>query len=692
MIEQRDLLFEIGTEELPPKALCTLVDALGRGIVEGLERVQLTHGSCRHYATPRRLAVLIKDVASEQPDQQSERRGPALRAAFDETGIPTKAAKGFARSCGVDVADLETRKTEKGAWLVHVERRTGEAVTNLLPAIIEAAIDGLPVPKRMRWGAGTSEFLRPVRWVMLLYGDEVIPGRFFDLTTGNVTFGHRFHHPAPIMIRQPEEYANALRNVGFVVADFEIRREMIRKQAEALATEIDGRAVIPTELLDEVTALVEWPVALRGDFEQRFLKVPHEALITTMQDNQKYFPVVDRQGRLLPHFVTIANIASREPDQVRAGNERVIRPRFSDAEFFWQQDQKQPLAARREALKHMIFQHQLGTLHDKSLRVAQLATLVAPLVGASVALVQRAAELAKCDLVTDMVQEFPELQGTMGRYYALHDGEPEEVAAALEEQYLPRFAGDHLPRTPVGRVLALAERLDTLVGIFAIGQAPTGTRDPFALRRSALGVIRLQVEGHQDVDLLELLHHAAQGYVDTAIDAMGAVTPVFEFIQERLRGYYHEQGFRPDVFEAVLACRPTRLMDFDRRLRAVVAFSALPEAASLAAANKRIHNILRKADEQNLPALREDLLVEPAEQRLFREIAGLTSTAEQLMRAGDYELALQQLAALRGPVDHFFDDVMVMADEPTVRANRLALLSRLAGLFSGAADLSRLQG
>lgn len=692
MTDADDMLFEIGAEELPPKTLLSLAEALEKGIVTGLDQAQLAHGPSCRFATPRRLAVLVNNVANVQPEQRFERRGPALKTAFDGAGRPTTAAVGFARSCGADVAELETLETERGSWLVYVERRIGESAAELLPAIIGAAIDDLPLPKRMRWGAGDTEFVRPVRWVVLMYGGEAVPGVFWSLTAGNRTFGHRFHHPGAIALTRPGDYVEALRDEGYVIADFEQRRRLIRDQAEALATEVNGRALIPAELLDEVTALVEWPVALRGDFEPRFLDVPHEALVTTMQDNQKSFPVVDCGGRLLPHFIAVANVVSRDPAQVVAGNERVIRPRFSDAEFFWQQDRKQPLATRRGMLKHVVFQHQLGTLYDKSQRLVRLGGYVASVVDANTVIVRRAAELAKCDLVTDMVQEFPELQGTMGCYYARHDGEPEEVAVALREQYLPRFAGDDLPATQAGQVLALAERLDTMIGIFAIGQAPTGARDPFALRRAALGIVRLQIESHQDIDLMQLLRHAAEGYLAAAIDAASAVEPVFEFVLDRMRGYYHERGFKPDVFEAVLACRPTRLVDFDRRLRAVVAFGELPEAASLTTANKRIRNILRKAGEDELPTLREELLVEPAEQALTQEMAGLAVTVEGLMMAGDYELALQQLAALRDPIDRFFDEVMVMVEDRPIRINRLALLDRLSGLFGQVADLSRLQG
>ncbi len=479
MAEPRDLLIEIGTEELPPKALFDLALAFEQGICDGLEKAGLPSSDIRRFATPRRLAVLIDHLPARQPDRRIERRGPALSAAFGPDGQPSKAAEGFARSCGVAVAELQRQETDKGAWLVHVSVEPGAATAELIPGIVEAALAGLPIPKRMRWGDRADEFVRPVHWVVLLFGDDVIPATIMGVQAGRETRGHRFHHPAPIRLTSPTDYARQLASEGRVIADFGERRDTVRAQAEAVATGLNGVAVIKPELLDEVTALVEWPVALAGNFERRFLAVPAEALISTMQDNQRYFPVVDTHGRLLPHFITIANLESRDPAQVRAGNERVIRPRFSDAEFFWNQDRKQPLAARQEQLKHVVFQQRLGTLADKSERVAALARFVAGLGHGNPDWADRAARLAKCDLLTQMVQEFPELQGIMGRYYALHDREADEVARALEEQYLPRFAGDRLPATATGRVLALAERLDTLVGIFAIGQAPSGARDPF---------------------------------------------------------------------------------------------------------------------------------------------------------------------------------------------------------------------
>ncbi len=688
--DTRDLLIEIGTEELPPKALSSLSLAFEKGVCEGLEKAGLTFGELRRFATPRRLAVWVKHLPTRQPDRALERRGPALSAAFGPDGKPTKAAEGFARSCGVAVAELQKQETDKGAWLVHLQHEPGAATAGLIPGIVDQALAGLPIPKRMRWGDRDDQFVRPVHWAILLFGDEVIPATIMGVATGRDTHGHRFHHPQPIRIAAPADYARQLADEGKVIADFAERRDRVRAQAEAAAAALGGVAVIKPELLDEVTALVEWPVALAGNFERRFLGVPAEALISTMQDNQRYFPVVDGQGWLLPHFITMTNLESRDPAQVCAGNERVIRPRFSDAEFFWNQDRKQPLAARMETLKHVVFQQRLGTLDEKSGRVARLARWIAEQTRGNADGADRAARLAKCDLMSQMVQEFPELQGVMGRYYALHDQESPEVAQALEEHYLPRFAGDRLPATATGRIVALADRLDTLTGIFAIGQAPSGAKDPFALRRAALGVLRILIEGELDLDLLALLERAAASF-DPAIRAEHAVDTVFDFIMDRLRGYYLDQAIRPDTFEAVLDCRPTRPLDFDRRVRAVNAFRELPEAAALAAANKRIRNILRKLDAALPFAVRPDLLIEDAEQALAGRLVELSSEVTPLMAVGLYSEALNRLASLREPVDAFFDQVLVMAEDTAVRDNRIALLNELSSLFLRAADFSRLQ-
>ncbi len=692
----RDLLIEIGTEELPPKALKRLSEAFTKGIVEGLGKAELDFSSQRSYAAPRRLAVLLTDLVAQQSDREVERRGPALTSAFDEMGQPTKACQGFARSCGVDVSELEKLETDKGCWLVYRSQQEGRPATELIPDIVRNSLDKLPIPKRMRWGALDSEFVRPVHWVVLLFGNEVIETEILSVKSGRETRGHRFHCPHNLYIGEPAAYAPLLETEGKVVADFADRREAIRAQVLEAASRLGGQAVLDEDLLDEVTALVEWPSAVFGGFERRFLAVPAEALISTMKGNQKYFPVVDSQGKLMPWFITISNIESRDVAQVRAGNERVVRPRLTDAEFFWNQDRKRPLAERREQLASVVFQTKLGSIADKQARVETLACTIANLIGGDPELAGRAAQLAKCDLLTEMVGEFPELQGIMGRYYAAHDNESPEVAEALDEQYMPRFAGDQLPITPTGQALAIADRLDTLVGIFGINQPPTGDKDPFGLRRSTLGVLRILIEKGLDLDLPTLLRQAAEGQQKQGITLLdGVVEQVFDFMLERLRGYFHDSGIALDTFESVLAKRPGQPLDFDRRVRAVSTFRQLPEAEALATANKRIGNILRQAHEGGIAVattIESARLVEPQELALAKAMAALTTEVDGLFAERNYEAALLRLATLRGPIDAFFDAVMVMAEDPAVRANRLALLKQLSELFLQAADISRLQG
>ncbi len=690
MADRNDLLIEIGTEELPPKALPTLSQSFTSGIENGLRELGLSFGEVASFAAPRRLAVLVRDLDSRQPDKAIERRGPALKAAFDADGNPTKAAEGFARSCGVSVDALEQVETDKGAWLYFRSTEPGQETTALIPAVVESALAGLPIPKRMRWGAGEAQFVRPVHWLVMLFGSDVVPATMLGVSAGRGTRGHRFHHPDVIDIPNPSDYATLLEQRGHVIADFARRREMIREQVEKTAADLGGKASIDAALLDEVTALVEWPVALAGGFEEKFLEVPHETLITTMQDNQKYFAVFDDAGRLLPHFITIANIESRDPAVVIEGNERVIRPRFADAVFFWEQDRKQKLADRIDTLKNILFQQKLGTLYDKSQRVKQLAAEIARAIGADVAKAERAAELAKCDLMTAMVGEFPKLQGIAGRYYAEFDGEDPEVAAAMEEQYLPRHAGDALPATATGKVLALADKIDTLVGIFGIGQKPTGAKDPFALRRAALGVLRIIIIGELRLDLRPLYQQAAELLGDR-IDAADAVESSLDYTLERLKSHYQEQGVETDVIDAVLAQKPTEPLDFDRRVKAVAAFRRLEQAESLAAANKRIGNILKKVEEPLPETVDSALLAEDAEKVLYEQLEQLRPEVVEMFERGDYEPALMRLAGLREAVDRFFDDVMVMVDDEALRRNRLALLNQLRGLFLRVADLSRLQ-
>ena len=686
MTNRIDLLVEIGTEELPPKALKKLSDAFTDGIITGFQAAGLAADEVIAYAAPRRLAVWLKNIPDQQADQPIEKRGPAVQAAFDKEGNPSKAALGFAASCGVEFAQLQRLETDKGAWLVFRQTQAGQKAAALFPAIVKQSLDKLPIPKRMRWGDGDAEFVRPVHWIVMLADEQVIEAEILGIKTGRESRGHRFHAPAAISIRQPADYAVQL-GEAYVIARFEARREMISRRVQELATELGGNAIMPESLLDEVAALVEWPVPIAGRFEEKFLAVPQEALIHTMQGDQKYFGLTDANGKLMPNFITISNIESKDPSKVSEGNERVIRPRFSDAAFFWEQDKKQSLASRRDKLKTVVFQQQLGSLYDKSARVAALANYMAQQLNADANLAIRAAELGKCDLITNMVVEFTDLQGTMGRYYAHHDGEPAEVAQAMEEQYLPRFAGDALPTTQTGRILALAERIDTLAGIFAIGQKPTGTKDPFGLRRSALGVLRILIEQQLPLDLADLLDQAANN-LSTQLGSKPEMQEALDYILERLRAYYQEQGLGTELVEAVAVLKPTHPLDFDRRIKAVAAFRQLTAAESLAAANKRISNILKKV-ETTLPAeVDASLLKEHAEQALAESLQAQQAAVLPLFAAGDYKQALLSLAHLGEPVDNFFTEVMVMAEDEALRNNRLALLNQLRGLFLRVADLS----
>lgn len=691
----RDLLIEIGTEELPPKALKKLSEAFGKGIVDGLKAADLAHGKVALFASPRRLAVLVSDLIANQADKTVEKRGPALTAAFDEEGNPSRAATGFAKSCGLNsVEELERLETDKGAWLVYRAEQPGQTTAALVPAIVSTSLDNLPIPKRMRWGDLDAEFVRPVQWLVLLFGDEVIDAEILSVRSGRETRGHRFHHPEPMYIAEPAGYAPLLETEGHVIADFATRREAVRAQVLEAGKRLGGRAVIDEALLDEVSSMVEWPKAIAGNFEERYLAVPAEALILTMKSNQKYFHVVDANGKLMPHFITVANIDSSNPDVVRDGNERVVRPRLADAEFFWTQDRKHKLEKHIDRLKTILFQKELGTLHDKTERVVQLAGSIATAMSGNKEWAERAAWLAKCDLMSEMVLEFPELQGIMGRYYALLDGEAEEVALAQDEQYMPRFAGDELPATATGQAVAIADKLDTLVGMFAIGQPPTGSKDPFALRRSALGLLRIIIECQLPLDLREMVQQATAALGDK-VTAKHVEQQAFDFMMDRLRAYYKDTGVAPEVFESVLAQQPTQPFDFDRRVRAVMHFQSLPQAESLAAANKRISNILRQADEKGVSvpdAVETARLAEPAEQALAEQIGAMEKTVTPLFDRRDYEPALAQLAGLRETVDTFFDEVMVMVDDTALRDNRLALLAQLRNLFLRVADLSRLQG
>jgi glycyl-tRNA synthetase beta chain len=681
-------LMELGAEELPPGAIDSLADSLADGIRRGLAEAEIAFGDVHAWATPRRLAVQVGELVDKQPDREVERRGPALTAAFKD-GQPTKAAEGFARSCGVTVKDLIHLETDKGTWLGYREHQPGKATTALLPGIVDKAVAALPIPKHMRWGASRIEFSRPVHWLVMLYGSEVVDATLLGLPAGRTTRGHRFHAPAPIELAHADDYLGVLEE-AWVLADRDRRRGRIREQVLAEAEVQEATAVIDEELLTEVSGLVEWPVALTGSFDERFLEVPAECLISSMKANQKYFHLLDAQGRLTPAFITIANIDSQDPQQVIEGNEKVIRPRLADAAFFYDTDRKRPLAARIRELPKVLFQQQLGTLADKSHRTAAVAAFIAGHIGGEVGHARRAAELAKCDLVTEMVLEFPELQGIMGRYYAMHDGEPAEVAQALEEQYLPRFATDAIPQTRTGLALALADRLDTLTGIFGIGARPTGTKDPFALRRAAIGVLNILIKGELHLDLRELLELAAAQHQELPY-AENLVDDVLGYMLDRFRAWAHEEGIEAEVYLAVRARPVTRPLDFARRLHAVHAFAQRDEAAALAAANKRVSNILAKQAHYDARRVDPGLLQEPAEEALFEALAAQREAVMPLFAEGRYHEALDALASLREPVDAFFDEVMVMAEDETIRTNRLALLAGLQALFLEVADIALLQ-
>lgn len=690
MDNKNDLLFELGTEELPPKSLRGLRDALRENLVGLLRQNHLDFEGVRAFATPRRLAVLVSGLAATQPDTFRERKGPALAAAFDRDGHPTQAARGFARSCGVTVDRLERKADGKGEWLFFRESLRGARCETLVPEIVNESLAKLPVAKRMRWGSGSIEFVRPVHWSVLLYGSEVIPAGILGTTSGNVTYGHRFHAPDPIRIGKPSEYAELLHRSGRVIADFEMRRESIRSQVEKAARDLGAVALIDEDLLDEITSLVEWPVALSGSFDPRFLELPSEVLISTMQANQKYFPLTTGSAEIYPAFITVSNLESSRPDSVRRGNERVIRPRFADAEFFWKQDRKNTLESRLPALKDVIFQKQLGSLYDKSVRVMKLAETIAGRLDTDRKPAVRAAMLAKADLVSEMVGEFPSLQGIMGRYYAAADGESIEVARAIEEQYLPKQAGGVLPETKAGQILSIAEKLDSLVGIFSAGMIPSGDKDPYALRRAALGVLRILIEKKLDLDLSDLVEFASD-LLPEPIRNERARSEVSAFFIERLRGYCLERGFKADEFEAVFAVNPSRPLDFEKRLAAVAGFRSLAAAESLAAANKRIRNILRQADFEIPRALDPERLIVCEERNLFDAMAAAADGIAPMLERDDYTGALTRLSELRGSVDTFFDKVMVMVEDPTVRNNRLALLAGIQSMFLRIADISKLQ-
>ena len=698
-IEQRDLLIELGTEELPPKALRTLELAFAQGIETRIKQAGLTAKAVESFATPRRLAVLVRRLPVRTPDGRVKGRGPPLSKSFEADGTPTRAASAFAQRYGVSVAELGRETDPKGAeYLCFEGLKRGTPTADLLAQWVQQALDALPIPRRMRWGAGEAQFVRPVHWLVLLFGSEVVAANILGVAAGDLSVGHRFMAPAALRIRTPQGYAAALRTRGKVMASFGERRETIRAQVDELAASFTARAIVSEALLEEVTALVEWPVPIAGTFEARFLQLPREVLLSTLQAHQRYFALENDAGELLPRFITISNIESLDPDQVRDGNERVVRPRLSDAAFFWEQDRRAPLAAYRAGLDAVTFEAQLGSLGARTERIAALTDRIAQHIGADRSCAARAAQLAKCDLLSAMVGEFPELQGIMGRYYALADGERALIADAIRDHYLPRAAGDALPQSPVGDAVALAEKLDTLAGIFAIGKKPSGTSDPYGLRRAAIGLLRIVLEHRLELNLIDLIGHALrlQPLADIEQRAVAVCEELYTYIVERLRAQLLERAdenrISTEMFDAVLARRPASLLDIEARLKALVGFVARAEGASLAATNKRIANILRKSDPAQSQPLAAPLLREPAERELFEALLRLRTQVEAALKSRNYVRALDLLAQLTPSVDAFFEGVLVNDPDAALRANRLALLATLRELFCGVADLSRLPG
>ena len=688
MTDNRPLLFELGTEELPPKTLLTLSNALLANITQALSEAELTFGQTRTFATPRRLAVLIEDIIVQQPDKTIEKRGPAIKAAFDSEGNPSRAALGFATSCGTTVEQLSRLKTDKGEWLSFNQESKGQPATALIPKIINHSLKKLPIAKRMRWGDLTTEFVRPVHWAVLLFGTESLSCEVLGIKTGQQTFGHRFHAPEAILLNHPSEYQRKLLEDGYVIADFEQRKQVIHTATLQAADNVGGTAVINDALLEEITALNEWPVPITGNFDPRFLKLPAEVLITTMQVNQKYFAVTDKNKKLLPNFITFSNIESTNPQAIKEGNERVILPRLGDAEFFWKQDRHSKLSERTPDLANIIFQKTLGTLLDKTQRLEALTAYLSTALEIAPEHNCRAALLAKTDLITEMVGEFPSLQGVMGRYYALADHEPNEVAQALEEQYYPKQSGSPTPESQTGQILAIADKTDTLVGIFSAGLIPTGDKDPYALRRAALGIIRIIIEKRLNINITELIRFSLSQFTHNFNREL-TEQKITTFIYERLKGYTLDQGFTFDQFESVLTVAPENLLDFFLRLQAVRDFRELPESNSLSEANKRIKNILRKSE--TLPHSTVENLVAEQELNLLTATLAAEKDIQPLIKDSNYTAALNRLTQLKEDVDLFFEHIMVNCDDRSLRTNRLALLYKVENLFLKIADISKLQ-
>lgn len=686
---KKTLLIELGTEELPPKSLQKLAITFYQQIKTQLEKAELDFSEINWFATPRRLAVSVSELAECQADKIVEKRGPAVNVAFDEQGNATKAAQGWARSNGITVEQAERLVTDKGEWLLYKAQQKGKTVAELIPDIVKIAINKLPIPKPMRWGSSRTQFIRPVHTLTLLFGSDVIDAELLDVKSSNVITGHRFHSSGLVVLKKAEDYQKVLKD-AYVIADFTERKKLILSQINQAAAELNANVLMDDDLLDEVTGLVEWPVALVGSFDQEFLQVPAEPLIYSMKDHQKYFPITDQQGNLLNKFIFISNIESKDPQQVIFGNEKVIRPRLADAEFFFKTDKKQTLESRLASLESVLFQKQLGTLKAKSERIAQLSQIIAEQLMLDQKNAYRAGLLSKTDLMTEMVLEFPQVQGTMGKYYAQHDGEPEEVAIALEDQYRPRFAGDTLPEGKIGCAVAIADKIDTLVGIFGINQPPKGDKDPFALRRAAIGLIRIIIEKSLNLDIAQLIEQGINAYGDV-LSNNKVKQEVIDFIMGRFAAYYQEQGISQDVIQAVLAKKPTAPLDFDKRIKAVSHFKNLAEASALAAANKRVGNILAKFDGQLATQFDSKLATESAELELAKTFADLTTKIAPLQQDKNYQALLSELALLKAPIDEFFDKVMVMAEDESVKINRLSLLNQIRNSFYNIADISVLQ-
>ena len=689
MNQRHDLLIELGTEELPPTALKRLALAFRDGVTQRLDAAKIEYGAVQWYASPRRLAVLIAAVADRQPDSLIEKRGPALAVAFDAAGAPTPAAAGFARAVNADVAELTHLVTDKGAWLAHRTVASGRPLSDLLSSWIADMLKALPIPKRMRWGEAEFSFVRPIQWLTVLHGDQTLDCIVHGLRADRVTHGHRFMAAGPIVLNAAHEYPARLRREGYVIAAFDERRAVIETQVNALAQSFNGVADDDDDLLDEITALVEWPCAIAGQFDPEYLKIPHDALILTMKQHQKYLPLRAGDGRLLPRFITVANIDSPNPDIIRAGNERVVAPRLADARFFWEQDIKTPLATRLVSLRAVVFQDRLGSLFDKTERVAQLAAWLVAQLGGDHAQVQQAARLSRCDLMTNLVFEFPEMQGVMGRHMALHEGLAPELCDALADFYRPRFAADALPATRTGLFISLAERADTLVGIFAIGQKPTGMKDPFGLRRAALGLLRMLRDHRLAIDLRALFTVANRQLPQPGAD-VDVTAEVTDYVMARLRGLYLEAGIAPQLFDAVLGVDAADLVDFDARILAVAAFSQMTEAQALAAANKRIRNLLKKAPDADPDQLDSAHFTDAREQALHSAWRQAMTRVTPLIAAHEYTEALSTLSTLQPLLDDFFAHVMVMTDDAAVRRNRLALLGGIHRSFAAIADISAL--